>query len=226
MHALQSELLNILNQPNPHEDELRQRVLEVIFAQTRPHKMTYEDFLNSIHEDTLAEWVNGEVIMTSPASRKHQEISGLLHHIVGTFVEAGNFGVVLLPPFQMKLDYSVREPDLIFIAKQHLGRLKETYLEGPADLVVEITSPESLSRDRGDKFAEYEQAGIPEYWLIDPIRERAEFYQFDDQNRYALVLPDSSGAYHSKAIPGFWLRVDWFWRIPPILDALRELKVI
>ena len=59
------------------------------------------------------------------------------------------------------------------MATEHLDRLTDSHLSGPADLVVEIVSPDSLGRDRGDKFAEYEAASIPEYWLIDPVRQQA-----------------------------------------------------
>lgn len=58
-----------------------------------------------------------------------------------------------------------------FVASEHLDRLKETYLDGPADLVVGIVSPDSVGRDRGEKFYEYAQGGVPEYWLIDPQLE-------------------------------------------------------
>ncbi len=189
-------------------------------------KMTYEEFLAWADEDTLAEWVDGEVIMTSPASRQHQEIGGFLYKLLSTYAEMRGLGVVLPPPFQMKLARSGREPDLLFIANAHLDRLKETHLDGPADLVVEITSPESLGRDRGEKFYEYEEAGIPEYWLIDPPREEAEFYQLDERGHYRLVALDTEGKYHSRILAGLWLPLSWLWSPPRVLDALRELEVL
>ena len=126
----------------------------------------------------------------------------------------------------MKLEHSGREPDLLFVAQEHLERLEETHLDGPADLVVEVVSPESAERDRGTKFYEYEKAGIPEYWLIDPQREQAEFYHLDAQGHYRLVSPDVEGVYRSKVICDFWLRVAWLWQPPQVLDALRELDLI
>lgn len=77
-----------------------------------------------------------------------------------------------------------REPDLLFVAQEHLDRLQETYLDGPANLVVEVVSPESLARDRGAKFVEYEAGGVPEYWLLDPLRRWAEFYCLGEDGRY------------------------------------------
>ncbi|MCS6962997.1 MAG: Uma2 family endonuclease, partial [Thermoflexus sp.] len=127
-------------------------------------------------------------------------------------------GVVLPAPFQMKLSRTGREPDLLFVARPHLDRLHPTHLESPADLVVEVLSPESAARDRGEKFYEYQEAGIPEYWLIDPHRQWAEFYQLDDQGRFQYISPDAEGIYRSKVIPEFWIRVDWLWQdpLPPV----------
>jgi Uma2 family endonuclease len=226
MNTLQSNLLEVLKEPALRENDLRRRVVEALLAPSKPSKMSYEEFLAWLDEDTLAEWVNGEVIMGSPASRQHQLLSGFLYKLLDAFVEKYQSGVVLLPPFLMKLQSAGREPDLIFIAQPHLSRLKETYLDGPADLVVEITSPESRSRDRGEKFIEFEQAGIPEYWLIDPDRKRTEFYQLDEAGTYRLVFPDEQDNYHSAILPGFWLRVSWLWHLPPVMETLRELGII
>jgi Uma2 family endonuclease len=208
------------------DDDLRRRLLEALLTPAERRKMTYEEFLAWAGEDTLAEWVNGEVVMTSPASRRHQEIILFLGTVLGLYVEQQGLGRVVLPPFQIKLAQSGREPDLLYVAREHLERLQETYLDGPADLVVEIASPESVGRDRGEKFYEYEQAGVQEYWLIDPQREQVEFYQLNPEGRYRLILPDAEGIYHSVVLPGLWLRVAWLWQPPRVLDVLRELALI
>jgi Uma2 family endonuclease len=126
----------------------------------------------------------------------------------------------------MKLPRSGREPDLLFVAEEHLTRLGNTYLDGPADLAVEVISPESVGRDRGEKFFEYEQAGVPEFWLLDPAHRRAEFYQLGDDGLYQLVAADEAGIYRSRVLPGFWLRVAWLWEPPRLLDALKELGLV
>ena len=218
----------VLAAAKPAERSLRRQMLDVLLAPAQPARLGYEEFLAWADEDTLAEWVGGEVIMTSPASLRHQSISRFLAQIVGVYVEEHNLGALLTAPFQMKLASSGREPDLLFVAAEHLNRLRDTYLDGPADLAVEIISPESIGRDRGDKFYEYEQAGIPEYWLLDPQARRAEFYQLDPAGVYQLIAPDQEGIYRSAVVPGFWLRVSWLWQqpLPRVLDVLRELGVV
>jgi Uma2 family endonuclease len=166
--------------------------------------------------------------MTSPASNRHQDLVRFLVSILGIYVEAHGLGVVRPAPFQMKLEPSGREPDLLFVAKAHEDRLRTSYLDGPADLVVEIISLESVERDRGTKFVEYEAAGIPEYWLIDPLRNWAEFYQLDHEGRYNTAFAGRQGTYTSSRLPDFCLHVDWLWQmpLPPVLDVLRELHLI
>jgi Uma2 family endonuclease len=180
--------------------------------------MTYEEFLDWADEDTLAEWVDGKVEMTSPAGLRHQDLGDFLGGVLSAFVRLYDLGKVVSAPFQMKLPHSGREPDVLFVATAYLGRLQPTILDGPADLVVEILSPESVGRDRGNKFFEYQEARIPEYWLIDPITQRAEFYQLDAQGVYTLVTPPASGLYRSPTLPGFWLSVAWLWQdpLPPV----------
>ncbi len=203
------------------DDDLRSRLLEVLLSPAERPKMTYEEFLAWADEDTLAEWVDGEVVMYSPASKQHQLLVGFLEKVLGMFVEQHSLGIVLSAPFQMKLERG-REPDLVFVASEHLGRLKETYLDGPADLVVEIISPESVGRDRGEKFYEYARGGVPEYWLIDPQIEWVEFYHLEEK-RYCLAFSGKEGEYHALALPGFWLRVEWLWQEP--LPAVENVSL-
>ncbi len=215
-----------LREPEALDADLRQEILEALLRLPRPRRMTYEEFLAWADEDTLAEWVDGEVKMYSPASLLHQRTVAFLAQIISAYVESRELGLVILAPFQMKLAGSGREPDLMFVAAEHMDRLQETHLEGPADLVVEILSPESLGWDRGEKFYEYARAGIPEYWLIDPEGEQAEFYVLGRQSRYRLEWAGTEGIYRSSVIPGLWLKVEWLWKPPRILDALRELGIL
>lgn len=207
--------------------ELRRR-LQHALAGTPANRMTFEEFLDWVEEDIRAEWVDGEVIIMSPVSLRHQQLSDWLTAILLAFVETEGLGTVLSAPIQMRLQESSREPDLVFVAEKNAHRLKKTYVDGPADLVIEIVSPESVGRDRGEKYQEYEAAGIPEYWLIDPAREQAEMYLLDQKGRYQLQRVDEEHHYHARQLPGFWLDPTWLWQdpLPKILDVLRELAVI
>ena len=83
-------------------------------------------------------------------------------------------------------------------------------------------------RDQGEKFYEYEAGGVPEFWLIDPPRKWAEFYQLNQEQRYTTVFTEKEGVYHSAMLQDFWLRVEWLWQelLPHPLYALGEITGI
>lgn len=203
---------------------------ETTTRQTTPAKMTYEEFLAQADEDVPAEWVDGEVILMSPASKRHQRLVSFLSSLFQHFVEANQSGVVLQAPFQMKLAArpSGREPDVLFVSSGRLDRLKEMYLDGPADLVVEVISADSRARDRVDKFYEYEQGGVREYWLVDPVSKQAEFYVLGDDGSYHAAPIGPGGEFHSVVLDGLHLKVDWLWQepLPPLLTVLKEWGIV
>jgi Uma2 family endonuclease len=192
-------------------------------------RVPFEEFLRGIDEDIRAEWVEGEVIVMVPASDRHQDLVRFLLTLLNLYTEGHDLGWLRDAPFLMRLSPSlVREPDLLFVTNEHRDRVKEAYLDGPADLAIEIVSPDSIARDRGDKFVEYEAAGVIEYWLIDPLRQQAEFYQLAGDGRYRLIPPDAEGVYYSRVLTGFRLRPEWLWSepLPKVLHVARELGLL
>jgi Uma2 family endonuclease len=187
-------------------------------------RLTYEEFLDWA-DGMNAEWVDGEVILMSPQSDKHLDIAFFLNAVLRIYANRRGLGVVRGERCQMKTapDLPGREPDVLFLARENLSRLKGTYISGPADLVIEIISLESRERDRGAKFLEYEIGGVREYWLIDPTREMAQFYQRGDDGMFHEVLPDDDGRYNSAVIPGVWVMPNWFWQ-DPLPDELEVLE--
>ena len=194
-----------------------------------PPKMTYEEFL-AWHDDSHAEWVDGEVILMSPPSEPHQNLVGFLGALLRHFAEARELGLVLIAPFQMKLSFrpSGREPDVLFIARERIDLLTNNYLDGGADLAIEIIGSDSRSRDRQDKYQEYEQAGVREYWILDPIRKQAEFYRLSQEGTYKLVTVGDDGVFRSTVLDGLWLKVDWLRQdpLPSLMSVLREWGLV
>jgi Uma2 family endonuclease len=184
-------------------------------------KMTYEEFLDWHPDHGLAEWVNGEGVLMPPPSLQHQDVIAFLSSLLRWFVESRDAGKVFFSPLQMRLKTSGREPDILFVAKEHQGRFRRLYIDGPADLVVEVISPGGRSRDRVEKFREYQQAGISEYWLVDPMRKEAEFYALGEDGAYRSIPVGSDGVFRSHVLEGFWLRVEWLWQDPlPLLSEV------
>ena len=189
-----------------------------------PPLMSFEDFHDWLDEDKRAEWVDGKIIEMAPPNLGHQDILVFLTLWIGTYVDRFRLGRIYVPPTLMYLPSrpSGREPDLMFIANEHLHRLERTYVNGPADLAVEIVSPDSVIRDGRDKLAEYEQAGVREYWIIDELRDEARFFVLDELGKYQRAPVTVDGIYTSTVIPGLRLRISWLWQRPlPTLDEAR-----
>ena len=176
---------------------------------SKPPRMSFEEFLDWADEDTFAEWVDGEVIFTT-TDALHQQISAFLFKILLHYVEENDLGDVWGPPFIMRTQRGGpgREPDLLYFSKETLSRVRGNWLEGPADLVVEVVSPDSRKRDRIDKFREYAESGVLEYWVVDPIREQAEFYSLEG-GHYVPLPSDQHGHVFSKVLPGLWIDTAW-----------------
>jgi Uma2 family endonuclease len=112
------------------------------------------------------------------------------------------------------------------VSKENAARLTRTYIDGPADVAIEIVSPESEVRDREAKFLEYQIGGVREYWIIDPDTRHAEFYQLE-QGHYVRKTPDAASIYRAVVVEGFWLNVNWLWQqpMPKLREVLRQYEV-
>lgn len=193
----------------------------------KPQKMTYEDYLALPHEGGLVEWVNEEVVYHMPVKPIHQRIVLFLGNLLTTFTQFFGRGEVLSGPIEVRChpNGNSREPDILFVSSEHLDRITEDRVEGTPDLIIEVVSNESVSQDYDEKLVEYQECGVPEYWIIDPRprRKRALFYQLGEDGEYVPVSP-VGGIYHSSVVPGFWLKVSWLWEQPdPLLTALEVM---
>jgi Uma2 family endonuclease len=181
-------------------------------------KATYEEYLALAGASQIVEWVNGEVITHMPPNDIHQAFDLFLASVADTFVSVLQLGVVRHAPFEVKLWPSgpSREPDVLFVSTENLSRLTEKRVEGAPDLIIEIISPGSVTIDRVDKFLEYEQAGVSEYWLIDPRRgqRQADFYFLGPNGRFVAAELENGAVFRSAVLPGFWLRLEWLWTRP------------
>jgi Uma2 family endonuclease len=191
--------------------------------------MTEEEFVDWYDEDVKAEFIDGEVIVHSPVSIHHDSIGMFLGSLLMIYVEKHNAGKLCgSSRVQTRLRPGLRrEPDLMFVAKDHLSILRKNHIEGAPDLAVEIVSPDSLTRDWREKYYEYEQAGVKEYWVIDPDAKRMDMYHLDEHGNYELI-PLEQGKLHSRILPEFWVKPEWFWQeeLPNVLDVAKELYLV
>ena len=153
----------------------------------------------------------------------HDALSVLLTRALADWLDENGGGRVMIEPFQMRLPMrpSGRAPDIQVVLPKSLSRLKKLYMDGPADVVIEIVSTGSRTTDRRTKFTEYEQGGVPEYWIIDPLRRQAEFYVLEKKRFIPAPVDEEHGRFHSRMLPGVWLDTDWLWKRPPKKQILK-----
>src|SRR3954447_20752565 len=104
-----------------------------------PHpgrKLTEQEFIDWCTDNTFAEWVDGEVILMTPISDEHDSLFGFVGRLLAMFVEERDLGRVLTEPFQIRFGRlrRRRSPDIMFVATEHLERVKRINLEGPPDM--------------------------------------------------------------------------------------------
>jgi len=116
-----------------------------------------------------------------------------------------------------------RVPDILFISKENLARIRPTVVNGPPDLAIEIVSPDSQNRDRREKFLEYESSGVREYWIIDPLSRTLDIFCLRGR-KYRALRPNGDRL-DSAVLPGLYVRQKRLFssRRPKVADVLKEL---
>ena len=188
----------------------------VVVTPSRRGDVDFETWLTeALAAEGDSEWVAGKVIHMAPAADGHQSANGRLLNLLTVYVEDRDLGRV---GFDMAVRLpqrpSGRVPDVFFVARDRLGIIGPTYLDGPPDLAVEIISRDSTDRDWRDKFDEYQAAGVAEYLIVDPFARALSLYRLKD-GRYVKVEPDG-GRLRFEAVPGFWLEEAWLFGEPPV----------
>ena len=145
-------------------------------------KLTYDDFLRFPDDGKRHELIDGEHYVTPSPNTSHQSIAGTLYGLIWTYLRREPRGRLFFAPFDVVFShFDVVEPDLLFLSTARAAEvLTEAHVRGAPDLVVEIRSPSTGTRDAGLKRRLYEQFGVSEYWLVDPKTSTIVVYRRSD----------------------------------------------
>ena len=185
----------------------------------------YERYRRTMSDGTKGDLIHGEAVIEMSTSARHERIFGFLLSLLGLYVQERGLGEVLGSRTLMKVDdENGYEPDVLFVRADRLGIVGELDVTERVDLAVEIVSKTSRKRDRETKFDGYERLGVPEYWLVDPVRREAVFYRLAADGRYRAV-PLAGGVFASETVPGFRLDPEALFAdpLPPVLPLLLAL---
>ena len=145
---------------------------------------TEEDFF-LLPGNRIVELVDGQLEVLPLASVEHQMIVSELNDHFKTFVKQNKLGLVLFAPLPVRLwPGRIREPDIVYLSKDRQDEIESSRWNA-ADLAVEVVSENDPDRDWETKRAEYAQAGISEYWIVDPR----------DRTVTVLTLPEGEREY-------------------------------
>ncbi len=158
----------------------------------------------------LSEFDHGRVEVLDMPSETHQFLVLFLYEALASYVRQHRLGWVVVAPLPVKLwEGKLREPDVVFMRREHAARRHANYWLG-ADLVMEVMSPDDPKRDKDTKRREYARAGIPEYWLVDMIEKSVTVFVLqEDSEQYAARGVFGTGQRaESMELAGFGIAVD------------------
>lgn len=193
-------------------------------ASTEYELLTAADFLEWLEPGKQADLIDGEVFMHSPVSTRHAQLLNFVDAVLRLYVDRHGLGTLFREVVAVKLGgRNVFLPDLAFYGGERADAVKPTHAEGAPDLVVEVLSPRTAERDIVPKFAEYEQHGVREYWILDPETLAHRFYRLDGEE--LVEYADGEDRIDSQVLPGLFLRRGWLDpdSLPRIDDAMEEI---
>jgi Uma2 family endonuclease len=186
--------------------------------------LSEEDFYRLADEDSDWEYLDGRIVMHSPASNRHEDLFLFLAFLFRGFADDTGGAVVRGSRYPMRLDPDWSpEPDILVVRDSRRHLLTPQRLEGRADLVVEIASESDPRLDYREKLPRYRQAGIEEIWIVNAFQHEVHVETKLALGYAAQTLP--AGRLDSIVLPGFWIEVAWLWQdtLPPTVQCLRQI---
>ena len=161
-------------------------------------KLTYDDYVLFPNDGNRHEIINGRHYMNGAPNPRHQSVSRHIKFQLFQQIELAGLGEVINAPIDLQLsETDVVQPDLVVVLRDN-RIITTTKIRGVPDLVVEILSTSTRNYDRQLKKQLYEQAGIPEYWIVDPENQTVDQYRLADDAKF-LVETFTDGITFNKA---------------------------
>jgi len=140
-------------------------------------KLTYDDLLLFPDDGKRHELIDGEHFVSASPETYHQKLSMRIAFQLFGQIEVPGKGEVFPAPTDLKFsEIDVVVPDILVVLAPRLRIITSKLIQGAPDLVVEILSPSTKARDRRNKLALFQKAGVPEYWIVDPVKRVVERY--------------------------------------------------
>ncbi len=221
MSGMSASVLEVM-MDSPDLPELIEQAQRALAREQRLRQKFYED----ITPEHKWEFIQGEVIMHSPALNRHLMASQRTLCLLDAFVRVHHLGLVRHEKAMTSFPRNDYEPDVIFFGPAKAALIGPDTLKFPIpDLVVEVLSPSTEKRDRGVKFKDYALHGVGEYWIIDTQAETVELYRLAG-SEYPPVEAQAQGVLSSDIVPGFDIPVRALFDETENMAALRAIFAV
>jgi Uma2 family endonuclease len=201
-----------------HTTKLAEQALtrEVALLFPRQGEWTERDYWALPESKRIIELSEGRLVVPDMPTTEHQDIVLNIYVALRAYIRANKLGKVSVSPLPVRLwEGKIREPDVMVMLRNHLDRVQSQFW-GPPDLAVEVLSPGTQATDRGEKLAEYAQAGVGEYWIVTPEARTVEVYHLEGTTYQQAVTykgDEGDATIMSRVLPGFAL---------PLTDVFAE----
>ena len=173
-------------------------------------KLTVRDYMSIPDgDDRRFELIDGELILAPSPVPQHQMISRNLFRMLDDFVASQNLGELLYAPMDVVLsEHDVFQPDILFVSRNRLHIIGDRNIQGAPDLVIEILSPSTETRDRGVKLNQYLRYGVRECWIIDPQERTLEVLRAGNTEFETVRVYSEGATATSPILEGIQVEVD------------------
>ena len=183
----------------------------VVYQWPRQGEWTYEDYARLPDDGRRYEVIGGNLHVRPAPRTNHQDVILALAATLRRHVLETDAGKVYISPIDVVLPDLANpvQPDILFVGKKRLEMIKENFVEGVPDLIVEVLSPGNPAHDRRTKYALYEEAGVKEYWIVDPDECTVDVYTLYSEDLYVPhghFVP--RGIVQSKLLPDLRISLD------------------
>ena len=157
--------------------------------------VSVEEFFCLVPDGQKADLIDGVIYMASPDTRRSDRLGGWIKFLLQGYAAVKGLGEVYGSRFAFELtEFRAPEPDVAFVCAERLTLVDDRRMVGGPDIAVEAVSRDSRQRDYGEKKQLYADAGVAEYWIIDPLQQRCEFI---------VCTRDATNWCHSNTIASF-----------------------
>ncbi|MCF2519871.1 Uma2 family endonuclease [Dyadobacter sp. CY351] len=198
-------------------------IIEEIKSALDREKENRLKFYDAIAENDNVEFINGEIVVQSNVTMRHNQVTGLLLCLLNIYVDKSELGFIGSQRLMISLTRNDYLPGICFFRQKKSAQFTDDQLYFPEpDLVIKVLSDSTEAIDRGLKFQDYQAHGIGEYWVIDPEHETLEQYQLLGKE-YQLILKSAQGDVRSFAIEGFQIPIRAIFDNKEYLTVLQNI---